>query len=56
MNGVYPNHRNGHTATTLGTRWVCNCGAEGEQPDDQRANMAAGFHVRHPDRTIPVFL
>ncbi|MGW2861927.1 hypothetical protein [Streptomyces sp. NPDC001205] len=54
MNGVFVNRRNGHKATTVGTRWACNCGAEGEQADDQRANIAAGFHVRHPDRSVPV--
>jgi hypothetical protein len=51
MTGVYNNRRNGHKATTDDTRWSCNCGDEGEQPDDQRAQIAAQQHVRHPDRT-----
>lgn len=48
--GVFPNRRNGHTAITDGTRWTCTCGSSGEQPDDQRAQLAAQQHIRHPER------
>jgi hypothetical protein len=47
---VFPNHRNGHTARTDGTHWSCNCGASGEQPDGQRAQIAAQQHIRRPWR------
>lgn len=49
----YLNPFNGHTATTGDdtTHWSCNCGAEGDQPDDQLAKIAAQQHIRHPDRT-----
>lgn len=47
---VFPNRRNGHTARADGTRWSCTCGARGEQPDGQRAQIAAQQHIRRPDR------
>jgi hypothetical protein len=53
MNGVYNNRRNGHKATTDGITWTCSCGRRGVQKDDQYAMLAAGFHVRHPERPIP---
>lgn len=51
MNGVYVNRRNGHKATTSGTTWTCSCGRDGVQKDGQHAMLAAGSHVRHPERT-----
>lgn len=47
---VYPNRRNGHTAIAFGTKWSCNCGAAGQQPDNQRANIAAQQHIRRPEK------
>lgn len=47
---VFPNQRNGHTATTDDARWSCTCGASGEQLDGQRAQIAAQQHIRRPWR------
>jgi hypothetical protein len=50
--GVYTNPRNGHRTTTHGATWQCDCGKRGTQPDEQRAQIAAQFHIRHPERTV----
>jgi len=50
--GVYINPRNGHRTTTHGATWQCDCGQHGTQPDEQRAQIAAQFHIRHPQRPV----
>jgi hypothetical protein len=54
MSTVHVNRRNGHKATTSGGTWSCTCGASGEEPDNQYAQIAAQVHIRHPDRPVRI--